>query len=320
MKLDDFEEKFPLEETIRMLNEEAPGQPSLERAEELIDHQRASQVPILVREMYGPILATEPEAARDDPTVDSSTSPRFRFKDPDRVAQISLRAAAQVGASLRAFRPEELTGLQPSDESLGRLLCLLSIEEEKPPDLDRRRAEWAVSFPEELDTDAEAPLGPVLTPMFLLSLPAPQVEGLSTEALAGPLVAELTGMDRGEELVTWAADVVEAGAAAIDAADEVHPSPLLEPFLAARMEALARRPAHARDIVLVGTRDENSFFLREVRHRLDVEEPTRFIYEPEPGLVRLRAWSQGELSPERLTEIADSLDANIVEMLDDTVI
>jgi hypothetical protein len=323
VKPDDCKSGPSLEETLQRLNAEGSdlGEPSPERAKELIDHQRRSQVPILVREMYGPILAPVPEAEQGDPGVDLPSPPRFEFKDSDRVAKVLLRSAAQVGASLRAFEPTDLDNeLSPRDASLGRLLGLLSIAEEKPPDLKHQREEWAVSFPEELKADDEAPLGPVLTPMFLHSLPETQSEGVSTEVLGGLLVAELTGTDRAEELATWAAKVVEAGATAIRATGEVHSSELLRAFLMARQEELRRRPVHARDIVLTGTREENSFFLREVRRRLMVEKPTEFIHELEPGLVRLRAWSDHELAPGRFTEIANRTGAKVVEVNDDTVV
>lgn len=320
MKLDSFLRKRPLDRSIGVLCDDAPApeQLSLDRARELISHQRNSQVPVLAREMYGPLLATEPTEG-ELATLESLRTPRFEFNDPGLVARVFLRAAAQVGASLAPFQAEHLAELDRHDASLGRFLRLLAIAEGEPIMRDEQRGELVELILAELGDAAEAPFGPVLTPMLMLLLPVGRLEKAPNYFLIRPLVNELAGTDRGSGLAEWTTAVVEAGALHIGRISYLRIGPsTVTPT--ARESRTTLRGAHARDVVLAGDREANSEFLEGIHRLPGVETQTRFIYEPEPGLVRIRAWSEGPLEPARLTEIAADTNARIVQILDDTLI
>lgn len=327
MKLKELLEEFPWDETYRRLCGDPPDQSQLplDRAKTLIDEQRDSQLQVLARAMYGPRLVPGSPPRSDEPEARKRKLPRFEFNDAEQAAHTFLRTATQVGASLRLFTLGRLAELDAPDASLGRLLRLLAIAEESPDRLDPEGTEWFELKEAATASGESSPFGPVLGPMLFLAGSAGEsvAEG-SDYDLIRPLVAELGATDRVEGLAKWTSAVVEAGSRHIAKISPLpYPRELSLEVAAGLLGAfiVGASGARARDIVLAGRREENVDFLREVED-LDgvVKEETGFIYEPEPGLVRLRAWSKDPLEVENLTHSADVANAKVIEVLDDTVI
>jgi len=328
MELNKLLEEFPWTETYRRLCGDPPDQSeiSLERPQALIIQYRESQLEVLARGMYGPKLASDVPLQGNEPGVEQQKLPRFEFNDPDRAARRFLRVAAQVGSRLRPWTPEHLAELDPADALLGRLLRLLAVAEEPAGSSGSTEGEWeelkarsAVDNPED---DEPSPFGPVLGPMFALAAWSEELtEAESSHGLLRPLVAQLGTTDRLEALADWAGAVVEAGAREIAA---INPHSYDRGLVIEAPEVMVEFGgdlAHVRDIVLAGPREENTDFLEQVRELDGVAaEETDFIYEPVPGMVRVRAWSVAPLAVERLTASADEADAKVIEVAGETKI
>ncbi len=326
MKLKELLEEFPWDETYRRLCDDPPDQSELplKRVGALIIEQRDSQLQVLARGMYGPRLVTDSPPRSDGPEVRQRRLPRFEFNDPEQAARTFLRVAAQVGANLRPFAPSHLAELGVPGALLGRLLRLLAIAEEPSDRSGPEGTEWLELKEMAAAHGESSPFGPVLGPMLLLAGSSGEsaAEG-SDYDLIRPLVAELGTTDRVDGLAKWTSAVVEAGSRHIAMVSPLsYPREISVEADVMRAEVVPRGVrARARDIVLAGRREENVDFLRQVRE-LDgvVNEETGFIYEPEPGLVRVRAWSKDSLEIERLTRSASAANAKVIEVLDDTII
>jgi|GEM_PF-5971458 len=328
MELNKLSEQFPWDETYRRLCGDPPEQRDLplERAKALIVEQRESQLEVLSRGMYGPRLMTGSPPHGDEPEVGQEL-PRFEFNDPDRTARRFMRVAAQVGARLRPWTPERLAQLDPANALLGRLLRLLAVAEEPAGSSGDMGAEWeelkAGSAVLSAEGEEPSPLGPVLGPMFTLTAGSDESMGAeSSHGLIRPLVAQMGTTDRLDALANWARDVVEAGARQIAAiSPRAYARGLSIEVPAVMFELGHGGPAHVRDIVLAGPRERNVDFLKQVRELDDVaEEETDFIYEPAPGIVRVRAWSVAPLEIERLTDSADEANAKVIEVAEEKAI
>ncbi len=312
MKLERLTVEFPWERTFEVLCREAPAReaPSPERAQELIEQQRESQVSVLSRVMDSPLLETDYAETSDSP--ERSERPRdapFQLRDPRQTSRLFLGVAAQAGTVLRPFGALLLDELDPADAMLGRLLVVLSITDSSSPS----RAEHADEWPEILRRGAHAgqalPFGPVLTPMLVAAGPefagAYGIDPESPWELAGRLEAT----HRSEKLAPWISRLLREGATRLAALSEGRlPGPTPN----------RHRGAHSRDIVLVGSRERGEYFLAALKSIHGVEAQTRFIVESTPGLSRIRAWSAEPLDADRLYAMAEALDVKIESLTDDT--
>jgi hypothetical protein len=338
MKLNDLLDEFPWERTYESLCSE-PDDPTklpLEWARELIDSYRDSQVAVLSRAMYGPRLTPEWRDRDRRRGLDASPSklseprlPRFELSDPVRAARAFLRVAAQAGAGLEQFQSEHLTELDSTDTALGRLLQILAtagdprVDPEVPLGLLSALLPAAVPF-----LSGREAFGPVLTPMFVLAV-SPWVEPSQRDAaqLTWKLVEEVGTTDRHEELTRWIAGVVEAGSASIEVSTRLNfvrpPSEEvarsgLGPLYYEQAVAQGRRGIHARDIVVAGDREVNRTLIERIQSLHDIQAAD-FIYEPQPGVVRIRTWSELPVPEQLLMGAADESGSQVIEFLDETL-
>lgn len=274
------------------------------------------------RVMYGrKLLKPSSDGWSHSPTTAGPRLHRFYFNDPRATARTSVDAAAQVGARLAPFRPDDLELLDPDDRVLGMLLRLTSVSRE-PLSMSLIAREWSRLI---VDVHPRVlALGPVLAPMMAIVDRLQGREGDQSPlsyAEIQPLVAQLGGSDRGERLIEWTAEVIAAGARLITDLIPISRSrPEIDLPQITREALTDSRSRHARDIVLAGDRIENGPYLKLLRSLSSVEKGTDFIYEPEPGLVRIRAWSEEPLEPLALVELgSDTTDIEMVDVLDDTV-
>lgn len=305
-------------EVYKELCRPAPSGDELElgRAGELISQQRESQVPVLAREMYSPVFETTQPITEGSGEETHPRDARFQFSDAGHAATTFLGVAAQAGAGLLPFGFERLGQLAPADVLLGRLLLLLATAEEREQGWATQGDEWAWLFESASNGDVPHPFGLVLTPMVLAVVRGAPGKPESEAILS--LVAELGGTDRTDELIQWATRVVAAGAeqlVALGGRGLMHWAVAIQ----APPVAVVPRGVHARDIILPGSRKANEGFLDKIREIPGVEAQTRFIYEPQPDVVRIRTWSDEPLADDYLNQLAEDAGTPITEILDDTI-
>jgi hypothetical protein len=218
MNLDALLDKFPWHETFRALCQEPPSEGSLQLtdAQQLIGQQRASQLAVLSRMMYSPLLEGNYERAKNSSEQgDYLRMASRRLRRPDQASRLFLAAAAQAGKALRPFGPERLSELDRDDAALGRLLVVLSVAQSSP----RSRAAYAHEWPEiarqGFESRQSSPFGTVLTPMlFGAEFHARGPIRPNYSVLVGRLVTELRETTSGgDRLAGWTRSLVRAGAA-----------------------------------------------------------------------------------------------------------
>jgi hypothetical protein len=216
MKLDALLERFPWHGTLEALCQEPPGAGSLPltNAQELIEQQRESQLAVLSRMMYSPLLEGNYERAEDifEPS-DYRRTTSLRLRRPDQASRLFLAAAAQAGKALRPFGPERLSELGRDDAALGRLLRVLSVAQASP----KRRAVHGHEWPEiarlGIEGTVASPFGIVLTPMIMYV--EPEAWEVGHDIYPDPiweLSKALHKITSSAKLTDWTYRLVRAGA------------------------------------------------------------------------------------------------------------
>jgi hypothetical protein len=320
MTLDSLLEEFPWARTHQALCREAPGQGALplDRAERLISQQRESQLSVLSRAMYAPLLESD-YADREDTSAkgDVRETAPLKLRDPKQSSRIFLGAAAQAGTGLRPFGPERLNDLGPSNGALGRLLVVLSVAESFPRRREGLAREWPDIARQGIASEQLLPFGLVLTPMLLAAEPEARASADYTYSESVRQLAEtLRDVDESRELTDWTGRLVREGATRL----AMLSGGRLRVESSSSEGNLRPRGTHARDVLLAGSREHNEGFLEAVRAIPGVATQTRFIDEENPNLSRVRVWSAHRLTDGELVRLAEIVGVRIVALTDDGVI
>lgn len=216
MKLNELLERFPWHDTFEALCQEPPEESSLPLtgAQQLIEQQRKSQLAVLSRMMYSPLLEGDYERAQNTSEQgDYRRTTSLRLRKPDQASRLFLATAAQAGKALRPFGSERLSQLERDDAALGRLLLVLSVAQSSPKSRAARTHEWPkIATPSILGMGA-IPIGPVLTPMLIhAELEAPVVGRTVHDEFTSDLAMELHKITSSEKLTDWTHRLVRAGA------------------------------------------------------------------------------------------------------------
>ncbi|HEX4438235.1 MAG TPA: hypothetical protein VH061_15735 [Solirubrobacteraceae bacterium] len=251
MKLNELLERFSWRETFEALCQEPPEERSLHLvdARRLIGQQRKSQLAVLSRLMYSPLLEGDYETAKDSSEPRRTASRKLR--KPDQASRLFLGSAAQAGKALRPFGPERLSELDRDDAALGRLLLILSVTLSSPKRRGEHAHEWGEIVRQGMESQASSPFGAVLTPMvFSAGFGAGRVEPSASSDLGGPLAVQLHEMTRaGYKLTRWTRSLLNAGAARLRRLRE-SPEESPDAVLMARLSALKRQGIDDQDIDL----------------------------------------------------------------------
>ncbi len=216
MKFDALLERFPWHGTLEALCQEPPEEGSLPLADarQLIEQQRKSQLAVLSRMMYSPLL--EGGYGRTEATFEQSDYPRtpsLRLRRPDQAARLFLTASAQAGKALRPFGSERLSQLDRDDAALGRLLLVLSVAQASPESRAAHAHEWPEIAARSVLGMGAIPIGPVLTPMLIhAELEAPVVGRTVPDEFTSDLAMELHKITSSDKLTDWTHRLVRAGA------------------------------------------------------------------------------------------------------------
>lgn len=255
MKLNALLEEFPWHDTFAALCQEPPEEGSLPlaNAQQLIEQQRKSQLAVLSRMMYSPLLEGNYERAED--TFEPSDSPRttsLRLRRPDQASRLFLAAAAQAGKALRPFGPERLSELDRDDAALGRLLLVLSVAQSSPTSREAHAHEWPEIARHGIESRNAFPFGPVLTPMLFSAEPEAWTTGRPNYPdFARHLAMELRETTSGSDKLTrWTRSLVRAGAARLRRLRGSTQTEDLHSALMAQLRELKRQGADDPDIDL----------------------------------------------------------------------
>jgi hypothetical protein len=217
VKLKSLLKTFPWDKTLEALCREPPEESALllAHAQQLIAQQRESQLAVLSRMMHSPVL--EGDYARAEGAFAESDDPQvalLRLRSPDQTSRLFLAVAAQAGKILRPFESERLSGLNPEDAALGRLLLVLSVAQSSPKSRAAQAHEWPEIARQGIAGGHALPFGPVLTPMLVTAEPDAWVasHGIYPD-FAWELAEELRETTSSDKLTDWTRRLVYAGAA-----------------------------------------------------------------------------------------------------------
>lgn len=255
MKLNELMEKFPWHDTFEALCQEPPDEGSLPltNAQELIEQQRKSQLAVLSRMMYSPLLEGNYERAEDTfEQGDYRRTTSLRLRKPEEASRLFLATAAQAGKALRPFGLERLSELGRDDAALGRLLLVLSVAQSSPRSRAAHAHEWPEIARQGIDRWNPFPFGLVLTPMLFSAEPdAWKVERRDYPDFARHLAMELdeTSIDS-DKLTRWTRSLVRAGALRLRKLGRSKQTNGSRSALVAQLRELKRQGIHDPDIDL----------------------------------------------------------------------